>query len=60
MTLDWWLTYLLTTLSLVCSPASVPFTRISHVYRGAAASIAVLVLKIGLSTYKHHGGECSD
>ncbi|MBG6249187.1 MULTISPECIES: homoserine/homoserine lactone efflux protein [Symbiopectobacterium] len=46
MTLDWWLTYLLTTLILSLSPGSgatnTMSTAISHDYRGAAASIAGL------------------
>ncbi len=41
MTLDWWLTYLLTTLILSLSPGSGAIntmsTGISHGYRGAAA-----------------------
>lgn len=44
MTLDWWLTYLLTTLILSLSPGSGAIntmsTAISQGYRGAAASIA--------------------
>lgn len=50
MTLDWWLTYLLTTLILSLSPGSGAIntmsTGISHGYRGAVASIAGL--QVGL------------
>lgn len=53
MTLDWWLTYLLTTLILSLSPGSGAIntmsTGISHGYRGAAASIAGL--QVGLSAH---------
>ncbi|WP_291973231.1 homoserine/homoserine lactone efflux protein [Candidatus Symbiopectobacterium sp.] len=53
MTLDWWLTYLLTTLILSLSPGSGAIntmsTAISHGYRGAAASIAVL--QVGLAIH---------
>ncbi|EPC4489222.1 homoserine/homoserine lactone efflux protein [Serratia liquefaciens] len=53
MTLDWWLTYLLTTLILSLSPGSGAIntmsTGISHGYRGAAASIAGL--QVGLSLH---------
>lgn len=46
MTLDWWLTYLLTTSILSLSPGSGAIntmsTGISHGYRGAVASIAGL------------------
>ena len=48
MTLDWWLTYLLTTSILSLSPGSGAIntmsTGISHGYRGAVASIAGLQL----------------
>lgn len=53
MTLDWWLTYLLTTLILSLSPGSGAIntmsTAISHGYRGAAASIAGL--QVGLAIH---------
>lgn len=53
MTLDWWLTYLLTTTILSLSPGSGAIntmsTGISHGYRGAAASIAGL--QVGLSLH---------
>lgn len=53
MTLDWWLTYLLTTLILSLSPGSGAIntmsTGISHGYRGAVASIAGL--QVGLSIH---------
>ena len=53
MTLDWWLTYLLTTSILSLSPGSGAIntmsTGISHGYRGAAASIAGL--QVGLSLH---------
>ncbi|MCW2479085.1 homoserine/homoserine lactone efflux protein [Candidatus Symbiopectobacterium sp. NZEC135] len=52
MTLDWWLTYLLTTLILSLSPGSGAIntmsTAISHGYRGAAASIAGLQLGLAI------------
>ncbi|WON77131.1 homoserine/homoserine lactone efflux protein [Serratia sp. UGAL515B_01] len=53
MTLDWWLTYLLTTFILSLSPGSGAIntmsTGISHGLRGAAASIAGL--QVGLSIH---------
>lgn len=53
MTLDWWLTYLLTTSILSLSPGSGAIntmsTGISHGYRGAVASIAGL--QLGLSIH---------
>ncbi len=53
VTLDWWLTYLLTTLILSLSPGSGAIntmsTGISHGYRGAVASIAGL--QVGLSIH---------
>src|SRR5471030_1224629 len=53
MTLDWWLTYLLTTSILSLSPGSGAIntmsTGISHGYRGAVASIAGL--QVGLATH---------
>lgn len=53
MTLDWWLTYLLTTLILSLSPRSWAIntmsTAISHGYRGAAASLAGL--QVGLAIH---------
>ncbi|WP_411705318.1 homoserine/homoserine lactone efflux protein [Edaphovirga cremea] len=53
MTLDWWLTYLLTTSILSLSPGSGAIntmsTGISHGFRGAAASIAGL--QVGLSLH---------
>ncbi|KAA8996424.1 homoserine/homoserine lactone efflux protein [Affinibrenneria salicis] len=53
MTLDWWLTYLLTTLILSLSPGSGAIntmsTGISHGYRGAVASISGL--QVGLSIH---------
>jgi homoserine/homoserine lactone efflux protein len=53
MTLDWWLTYLLTTTILSLSPGSGAIntmsTGISHGYRGAVASIAGL--QVGLSLH---------
>ncbi|MEQ9971788.1 homoserine/homoserine lactone efflux protein [Pectobacterium carotovorum] len=53
MTLDWWLTYLLTTLILSLSPGSGAIntmsTGISHGYRGAAASICGL--QVGLAIH---------
>ncbi|MGX8940818.1 homoserine/homoserine lactone efflux protein [Symbiopectobacterium sp. Eva_TO] len=53
MTLDWWLTYLLTTLILSLSPGAGAIntmsTAISHGYRGAAASIAGL--QVGLAIH---------
>ena len=53
MTLDWWLTYLLTTLILSLSPGSGAIntmsTAISHGYRGAAASITGL--QVGLAIH---------
>ncbi|MBS0971039.1 homoserine/homoserine lactone efflux protein [Nissabacter archeti] len=52
MTLDWWLTYLLTTVILSLSPGSGAIntmsTSLSHGYRGAVASIAGLQLGLGL------------
>lgn len=53
MSLDWWLTYLLTTLILSLSPGSGAIntmsTGISHGYRGAVASICGL--QVGLSVH---------
>ncbi|PWC14679.1 homoserine/homoserine lactone efflux protein [Brenneria corticis] len=53
MTLDWWLTYLLTTLILSLSPGSGAIntmsTGISHGYRGTIASITGL--QIGLAVH---------
>ncbi|QKJ89138.1 Homoserine/homoserine lactone efflux protein [Paramixta manurensis] len=53
MTIEWWLTYLLTTAILSLSPGSGAIntmsTGISHGYRGAAASIAGL--QVGLSLH---------
>ncbi|PKH19583.1 homoserine/homoserine lactone efflux protein [Enterobacterales bacterium CwR94] len=53
MTLEWWLTYLLTTVILSLSPGSGAIntmsTGISHGYRGAVASIAGL--QVGLSAH---------
>ncbi|MEQ4529921.1 MAG: homoserine/homoserine lactone efflux protein [Mixta sp.] len=53
MTIEWWLTYLLTTVILSLSPGSGAIntmsTSISHGYRGAAASI--VGLQVGLSTH---------
>lgn len=53
MTLDWWLTYLITTIILSLSPGSGAIntmsTGISHGYRGATASIAGL--QVGLSLH---------
>jgi len=53
MTMDWWLTYLLTTIILSLSPGSGAIntmsTGISHGYRGAVASIAGL--QVGLTTH---------
>ncbi|WAT00451.1 homoserine/homoserine lactone efflux protein [Rouxiella chamberiensis] len=53
MTLDWWLTYLLTTSILSLSPGSGAIntmsTGISHGYRGAVASISGL--QLGLSIH---------
>ena len=52
MTLDWWLTYLLTTVILSLSPGSGAInamsTSLSHGYRGAVASIAGLQLGLSL------------
>ena len=52
MTLEWWFTYLLTTLILSLSPGSGAIntmtTAISHGYRGAAASIAGLQLGLAI------------
>ncbi|MDF1896584.1 homoserine/homoserine lactone efflux protein [Rahnella contaminans] len=52
MTLDWWLTYLLTTSILSLSPGSGAIntmsTGISHGYRGAVASIAGLQLGLAI------------
>lgn len=51
MTIEWWMTYLLTTVILSLSPGSGAIntmsTSISHGYRGAAASIAGLQLGLG-------------
>lgn len=53
MTIEWWLTYLLTTCILSLSPGSGAIntmsTGISHGYRGAVASIAGL--QVGLSLH---------
>lgn len=53
MTIEWWLTYLLTTCILSLSPGSGAIntmsTGISHGYRGAAASITGL--QVGLSVH---------
>lgn len=53
MTIEWWLTYLLTTSILSLSPGSGAIntmsTGISHGYRGAAASITGL--QVGLSVH---------
>ncbi|MBW7981178.1 homoserine/homoserine lactone efflux protein [Enterobacillus tribolii] len=53
MTLDWWLTYLVTTIILSLSPGSGAIntmsTGISHGYRGTVASIAGL--QVGLSVH---------
>ncbi|MFC3393488.1 homoserine/homoserine lactone efflux protein [Brenneria rubrifaciens] len=53
MTIDWWLTYLLTTLILSLSPGSGAIntmsTGISHGYRGTVASIGGL--QVGLSIH---------
>lgn len=53
MTLEWWLTYLLTTVILSLSPGSGAIntmsTGISHGYRGAVASISGL--QVGLSAH---------
>nr|WP_154325475.1 homoserine/homoserine lactone efflux protein [Pantoea sp. 201603H] len=52
MTIEWWLTYLLTTSILSLSPGSGAIntmsTGISHGYRGAAASIAGLQVGLAL------------
>ncbi|PLR34315.1 homoserine/homoserine lactone efflux protein [Chimaeribacter californicus] len=52
MTLDWWLTYLLTTVILSLSPGSGAIntmsTSLSHGYRGAVASVAGLQLGLSL------------
>lgn len=52
MTLDWWLTYLLTTLILSLTPGpgaiNTMGTSINHGYRGAAASIAGLQLGLAI------------
>ncbi|WP_029590746.1 homoserine/homoserine lactone efflux protein [Franconibacter pulveris] len=52
MTLEWWFTYLLTTLILSLSPGSGAIntmsTAISHGYRGAAASITGLQLGLAI------------
>lgn len=52
MTIEWWLTYLLTTCILSLSPGSGAIntmsTGISHGYRGATASIAGLQLGLSL------------
>ena len=52
MTIEWWLTYLLTTTILSLSPGSGAIntmsTGISHGYRGAVASIAGLQLGLSL------------
>lgn len=52
MTLEWWFTYLLTTLILSLSPGSGAIntmsTAISHGYRGAAASISGLQLGLAI------------
>jgi len=52
MTLDWWFTYLLTTVILSLSPGSGAIntmsTSLSHGYRGAVASIAGLQLGLSL------------
>ncbi|MDR7345584.1 homoserine/homoserine lactone efflux protein [Pantoea alhagi] len=51
MTIEWWMTYLLTTVILSLSPGSGAIntmsTSISHGYRGAAASIAGLQVGLG-------------
>ena len=53
MTIEWWLTYLLTTCILSLSPGSGAIntmsTGISHGYRGAVASISGL--QVGLSLH---------
>lgn len=52
MTVDWWLTYLVTTLILSLSPGSGAIntmsTAISHGYRGTAASIAGLQMGLAI------------
>ncbi|ARJ42100.1 homoserine/homoserine lactone efflux protein [Pantoea alhagi] len=52
MTIEWWMTYLLTTVILSLSPGSGAIntmsTSISHGYRGAAASIAGLQVGLGM------------
>ncbi|MGD8108685.1 homoserine/homoserine lactone efflux protein [Pantoea sp. FN0302] len=52
MTIEWWMTYLLTTVILSLSPGSVAIntmsTSISHGYRGAAASITGLQVGLGM------------
>lgn len=51
MTIEWWMTYLLTTVILSLSPGSGAIntmsTSIGHGYRGAAASIAGLQVGLG-------------